>query len=74
MTTHHAIAVYASCTPCAHRWLPYADEYAPGRWMGIAHVSHAAEMIAIGWILTEYPDEPPDVVCAHYHAAYWQGD
>lgn len=62
------IAVYSACTPCASEWLPHAEQYAPGRWMGIAHASHAPEMIAIGWIMTEYADEAPDVVCPHYAA------
>lgn len=69
---HDGIAVYSACTPCARQYLPFSEESEPGRWMGIAHASHAAELVALGWVLTEYPHEPPDVVCEHYHAAYWQ--
>ena len=67
MTTP-GIAVYSGCTPCASEHIPGADEYKPGRWMGIAHAHHAPELIAIGWIMTTYPHEPPDVVCPHYQA------
>jgi hypothetical protein len=24
--------------------------------------------VALGWTVTDYPDEPPDVVCPHYAA------
>jgi hypothetical protein len=42
--------------------------------MAIIHDHHVPEIAALGWVVTEYPHEPPDVVCAHYHAACWHGD
>ncbi len=40
--------------------------------MAFIHSSHVPEFAAVGWIVAEYAHEPPDVVCPHYHAAYWQ--
>jgi hypothetical protein len=39
--------------------------------MAIVHDHHVPQLQTLGWVLTEYPHEPPDVVCPHYHAAYW---
>lgn len=64
-------AVYAACGPCAAEWMMTgATEYAPGRFMATGHASHAAELVAIGWVQTypDGPDEPADVVCPHYEA------
>jgi len=36
--------------------------------MAIVHDHHMPELVALGWIATDYPDEPPDVVCPHYAA------
>jgi hypothetical protein len=67
----HPAAIASSCTDCA--WLISSPpEFAPGRHMAPIHGQHVAELMAIGWVLTEYPHEPPDIVCEHYHAAYWQ--
>ena len=71
---HHqreAVAVASSCAACAvHIGDP--PEAAPGRHMAIIHAHHIPDLEAIGWIMTEVPHEPPDIVCPHYHAAYWQ--
>jgi hypothetical protein len=59
---HTGIAVASACTTCA--WLISSPpEYAPGRHMAIVHDHHVPELQALGWVLTEYPHEPPDVVC-----------
>jgi hypothetical protein len=68
---HEPIAVASSCTDCAGH-IGNPPEAAPGRHMVIIHAHHIPELVAIGWIVTEVPHEPPDVVCPHYHAAYWQ--
>jgi len=34
--------------------------------MAIIHDHHVPELVALGWIVTEYPHEPPDVSCPHY--------
>jgi hypothetical protein len=67
------IAVASACDACASL-ISGGEQVAPGRHMGLIHTSHVPELVALGWILTEYPVDPPDVVCEHYHAAYWQGD
>jgi hypothetical protein len=36
--------------------------------MAVVHDQHVPELLALGWTITDYPDEPPDVVCAHYPA------
>jgi hypothetical protein len=41
---------------------------------GIAHASHAPELVAIGWVLTPGEDGIPDCCCPHYHQANWIGD
>lgn len=64
------IAVASACGECAGQ-IPGADEYAPGQHMGIIHASHLPDLAALGWIITRYPHEPPDVACPHYHAANW---
>ena len=64
------IAVASACTGCAGQ-ISSPPEWAPGRHMAIVHDHHVPELQALGWVLTEYPHEPPDVVCPHYHAAYW---
>lgn len=63
------IAVASACTACADV-ISRPPEYAPGRRMAIVHDHHVPELVAIGWIVTDYPDgdEPPDVVCPHYAA------
>ncbi len=61
----HGIAVGSSCTQCA--WLIGSPEpYQPGYHMAIIHDHHVPELVALGWIVTEYPHEPPDVSCPHY--------
>jgi hypothetical protein len=59
------IAVASSCTGCAGE-IGMPPEYAPGRHMALVHASHVPQLAALGWILTEYPHEPPDIVCPHY--------
>jgi hypothetical protein len=68
----NGIAVASACDDCAHL-IGSPPAWDPGRHMEIIHDDHVPELQALGWVLTEYPHEPPDVVCAHYHAAYWQG-
>jgi hypothetical protein len=65
------IAAASACTACAGE-ISSPPEYAPGRHMAIVHDHQVPELQALGWVLTEYPHEPPDVVCPHYHAVYWQ--
>jgi hypothetical protein len=61
------IAVASACTSCAGQ-ISSPPEYAPGRHMAIVHDHHVPELVALGWIATDYPHEPPDVVCPHYAA------
>lgn len=72
--TRHAIAVASSCADCAEL-IGNPDETEPGSgWhMGIVHDAHVAELAASGWMVHDYPGEPSDVVCPHYHEAHWQG-
>jgi hypothetical protein len=65
------IAVASACAGCAPL-IGSPEECAPGRHMAIVCDDCIPELAAAGWILTEYPHEPPDIVCEHYHAAYWQ--
>jgi hypothetical protein len=65
------IALASSCTSCAGQ-ISNPPAWAPGRHMAPIHASHMPELQALGWVVTEYPEEPPDVACPHYHAAYWQ--
>jgi hypothetical protein len=66
------VAMASACGQCA--WLISSPpEFAPGRHMAPIHDSHVPELVALGWIVTDYPHEVPDVVCRHYHEAYWQG-
>lgn len=67
------IAVASSCAQCAPL-IGNPEETEPGSgWhMGVIHESHVAELAAAGWVVTDYPDEPPDVACQHYHAAFWR--
>jgi hypothetical protein len=54
-----------SCRPAGSS----GEEYAPGRWsLGPVHTGHVPELAAIGWEVTTYAGEPPDVVCPHYAA------
>ena len=67
---HHSrddIAVASSCASCAGE-ISSPPEYAPGRHMAIIHASHVPGLVAKGWTVTDYPHEPPDVVCPHYPA------
>lgn len=66
------IAVASSCTGCAGV-IGSPPEYARGKHMVIVHNHHVPELVALGWIVTRYPHEPPDVVCPHY-AALWAED
>jgi hypothetical protein len=66
-----AIAIASACGDCA-TLISSPPEWAPGRHMATICTAHAAELAARGWVVTEYPHEPPDVACPHYHAAYWQ--
>jgi hypothetical protein len=70
---HPAIAMASSCDDCAHL---IGDEpaWAPGRHTAIVHLSHVGDLEALGWVLTNHGDEPPDIVCPHYHAMFWEGD
>lgn len=61
------IAVASSCTACAGE-IGTPDEYAPGGHMALIHAHHVPELVALGWTVTDYPHEPPDVVCPHYAA------
>lgn len=73
MTRHQgAVAVASSCAACAHE-IGTPPEYAPGRHMATVHAGHVPELAALGWEVTRYPHEPPDVVCPHY-AALCAGD
>jgi hypothetical protein len=67
----HPIAVASACGACAHV-IGGGKEWAPGRHMAIVHASHIAELVAAGWVLIENPHDPPDIVCSHYYAAWWQ--
>lgn len=67
------IAVASACADCAgHIGSPEPSEH--GIRMAIVHDHHVAELEALGWIVTRYPHEPPDVACPHYHQANWRGD
>jgi hypothetical protein len=71
-STGNGVAMASACDDCA--WLISSPPaWTPGRHMAPIHDSHVPELVALGWIVTDYPDEPPDVVCKHYHEAYWQG-
>jgi hypothetical protein len=71
--TGDRIALASACDRCAPMiGNPPAPEWAPGRHMAPVHASCVPALVAAGWVLTTYPHEPPDVVCAHYHAAWWQ--
>jgi hypothetical protein len=61
------IAVASSCASCAGQ-IGTPPEYAPGRHMEIIHDQHVPQLAALGWIVTDYPHEPADVVCPHYAA------
>jgi hypothetical protein len=72
MTRHkrrHAdgTAVASSCSACAGE-IGTPPQYAPGRHMGVIHAGHVGALVALGWEVTRYPHEPPDVVCPHYAA------
>jgi hypothetical protein len=67
------IAVASACSECAGLILG-AKESVPRYVMGIIHDDQVPELEALGWIVTTYPHDPPDVACPHYHAAFWQGD
>jgi hypothetical protein len=58
------------CCMRDHALLPFYRLTLPER----EHEGVTYDKGRLGRVLTEYPHEPPDVVCAHYHAAYWQGD
>jgi hypothetical protein len=67
------IAVASACKECG--WVIHDAkeiEGRPGYVMALIHDHHVPELVALGWVLTEYPADPPDVVCEHYHAAFWQ--
>jgi hypothetical protein len=69
---HAGIAVASACDGCA--WvIGGGEETSPGYVMGIIHGHHVPELVALGWILTEYPAHPPDVACLHYHLQHWEG-
>jgi hypothetical protein len=71
-----AVAVAAACAECAQViGGGEAMDSRPGCVMGIIHIGHVGELEAIGWVLTpdiEDPAGPPDIVCRHYHAKYWE--
>jgi hypothetical protein len=68
---HDGIAVASACDDCA-AMIGGGEQYAPGRHMAIVCDDCIPELTAAGWVLTTYPHGPPDVVCEHYHAAFWQ--
>jgi hypothetical protein len=56
-----------SCTACRTEQGMTGSEYAPGRWaLGPMHTEHVPELAAIGWQVTTYAGEPPDIACPHY--------
>ena len=58
-----------SCRPCAASQGVTGDEYAPGRYaLGPIHIEHVPDLVALGWDVTTYAGEPPDVYCPHYRA------
>jgi hypothetical protein len=61
------IAIASACTGCAAE-IGTPPEYAPGRHLALIHDHHVPQLVALGWTVTDYPDEPPDVVCPHYAA------
>jgi hypothetical protein len=69
---HAGIAVASACDACAYL-ISGGEHVAPGRHMGIIHAEHVPELVALGWVLTEHPADPPDVTCLHYHLEHWEG-
>jgi hypothetical protein len=69
---NHGVAVAFACDDCAH--LIGSPEPQDGIRATVIHEHHIPELYALGWIVTRYRGEPPDVVCEHYHAANWIGD
>ena len=65
------IVVASACGECASE-IGSPPGQSPGSHMTVIHDSHVPGLTALGWVLIEYPHEPPDVVCPHYHAAHWQ--
>ena len=68
--TGTAFAFASACDGCAP--LIGSPPAVDGRRMAPVHVRCIPQLAALGWVLTEYPHEPPDIACPHYHAAYWQ--
>jgi hypothetical protein len=67
------LAFASACKECG--WvIPDAKEGQPGYVSAIIHDHHVPELEALGWVLTEYPADMPDIACPHYHAAFWEGD
>ena len=61
------VAVAAACSSCAPL-IGDMPECAPGRHMAVIHDAHVAELVAAGWQVIDYPDQPSDVICSHYRA------
>jgi len=61
------IAVASACIDCTGE-IGTPPEYAPGRHMALIHDQHVPQLVALGWTVTDYPHDPPDVVCPHYAA------
>jgi hypothetical protein len=66
------IAVASACSSGCAALIGNPEPSEHGIRMSVVHASHIPELEALGWIVTRYPHEPPDVVCVHYHEAYWQ--
>jgi hypothetical protein len=67
----YATIIASACADCAPQ-IGNPPECEPGSHMGVIGASHVPELEALGWIVTRYPHEPPDVACIHYHQAHWR--
>jgi hypothetical protein len=63
----NTVAVATACSECAAGTISRAEQYEPGRYMGIVHAEHIGEMQREGWVVdwSLYSDGTPDLVCRH---------
>jgi hypothetical protein len=67
------IACAAACDGCAHLIGDPEPDPESGIRMALIHTHHVPELVADGWVLTEYEHDLPDVTCLHYHLQHWEG-
>lgn len=66
--SHPGVACVTACTRCAADVIPGAEEYAPGRHVGVTHIDHVGELEAAGWTVVHdmYGDPGAvDLICRH---------